>query len=304
MITAIGVAAARGEEAGVGAPVVSRWREDLLVERLRQEVALEAQGVTDRVLEARYSQNPEFDLTVRHLVILSERWRPPEQRAEARARAEAALSRARAGEPFPGLAGEVSEEPGAAGRGGLLEPGREGSWVDEFWNAANSLEIDQISDVVESEYGFHVIRLDDRQPVPFPEARPRVAADVVAQLDDPDAWQRRVAEWTDGLSGESVSGTITEMDDSVRELLVGEATRRNLSILGSDEARILREWQFQMAGWAGAFGFEPGMTSGEIGEQALAALGSTDQNARIARDAIVGSAYALLTAYPITRFDP
>ena len=180
MITAIGLATARGEVASVGAPVNDRRREDLRVERLRQEVALDRAGVTDRVLEARYAQNPEFELTVRHLVILSERWRSPEQRAEARARAEAALGRARAGEPFPELAGEVSEEPGAEVRSGLLEPGRAGSWVDEFWEGATQLQVGEISDVVESEYGFHVLRLDDREPVPFPEARSRVVAEVAA----------------------------------------------------------------------------------------------------------------------------
>ena len=172
MITAIGLATARGEVARVGSPVNDRRPEELRVGRLRQEVALDRAGVIDRVLEARYAQNPEFELTVRHFVILSELWRSPEQKAGARARAEGALDRARAGERFPELAGEVSEEPGAEIRGGFLEPGHAGSWVDEFWEGATRLRVGEISDVVESEYGFHVLRLDHREPVPFPEARP------------------------------------------------------------------------------------------------------------------------------------
>jgi parvulin-like peptidyl-prolyl isomerase len=70
---------------------------------------------------------------VRHLVVLSERWRPAAHRDSARAVATEALERARAGEAFEALAAEYSDEPGAAERGGLLEPGREGSWVPEFW---------------------------------------------------------------------------------------------------------------------------------------------------------------------------
>ena len=304
MITAIGLAAARGEVARVGGPVNDRRRDELRVERLRQEVALDRAGVTDRVLEARYAQNPEFELTVRHLVTLSERWRSPEQRAEARARTEAALGRARAGEPFPELAGEVSEEPGAEVRGGLLEPGRAGSWVDEFWEGAARLQVGEISDVVETEYGFHVLRLDHREPVPFPEARARVVAEVAAELDSPEAWQLQVARWTDGLSTMSRASSVEEIDERVRELLIAEADRRNLSVSEPDEARIIRAWESRMAGWAAALGFEPEMTPGEIGDQSLIVLGSTGQNARIARDEILESREALLAAYPITTAGP
>ena len=53
--------------------------------------------------------------------------------------AEEARQRALAGEDFAALAGEYSEEPGAAERGGLLQPGREGTWVDPFWQAALAL---------------------------------------------------------------------------------------------------------------------------------------------------------------------
>ena len=91
MIAVVGLATAREEIAQVGAPVIARTEDDLRIDRLRQELALEGVGVTDEALRARYEQSPEFELTVRHLVILSERWRAAGERAEARARAEAAL---------------------------------------------------------------------------------------------------------------------------------------------------------------------------------------------------------------------
>src|SRR5690606_13003901 len=62
------------------------------------------------------------------------------------------------------------EEPGAARRGGLLQPGREGSWVAPFWLAAVALEPGEVSDVVETEYGYHVLKLESREPLPFSEA--------------------------------------------------------------------------------------------------------------------------------------
>jgi len=288
MIAIVGLATAREEVAQVGAPVIDRRRNDLRIDRLRQELALEGAGVTDEALRARYEQSPDFELTVRHLLILSERWRAAGERAEARARAEVALARALAGEAFPELAGEVSEEPGAEARGGLLEPGREGSWVDEFWRAASSLEVGDVNGVVESEYGFHVIRLDGREAIPFREARPGLVAEVAAELSTPEAsGGGSAALWSLG-----------------RDDLLTEAERRGLTIDAADEALALREWEFRVSGWTGAFGFEAGIPPGEIRERALLALGSTDQNARIARSEVIEFREVLLAAYPVVDAGP
>ena len=295
-ITALGLATADGDWARAGEPILAEAREEFLLERLRQETALEERGVTEANLEARYAESPEHELTVRHLVILSERWRPQAERREARSRAEEALGRARAGESFPELAGAVSEEPGAEARGGLLEPGREGSWVDEFWDAASALEVGALSGVVETEYGFHLLRLDARKPVPFAEARPRVVAELAAELDGPSAWRSRIARWTGTDPGGGAEG---EMSAEVRQVLLAEAARRGLMVTGPDDARILREWELRAQGWAGALGFREGMAPDAVADQALAALGSTDQAARIAREAIREAAAALLSAYPV-----
>lgn len=122
--------------------------------------------------------------------MLSARYEGDATRAAARAKAERALGRIRAGEPFPAVAAELSEEPGAEGRQGLLPPGREGSWVDEFWEAALALELGEISPVVETQYGFHVLRLENREAIPFEEARNVVTLEVaqmvgVRPADDP-----------------------------------------------------------------------------------------------------------------------
>lgn len=295
-ITALGLAAAEGDWAEAGEPILAEAREALLIRRLRQETTLEARGVTEANLEARYAENPEHELTVRHLVILSERWRPEAERAQARVRADAALERVRAGEPFPELAGEVSEEPGARVRGGLLEPGREGSWVDEFWEAASGLEVGAISGVVESEYGFHVLKLDAREPIPFSEARSRVVADLAVDIDDPAAWRSRVVEWAGADPGDGAPGGMSE---EAREILLAEAARRGHSITEPDEVRILREWEFRAGGWAQALGFREGMTPDAVAGQALAALGSTDQAARIVREEILETGAALLSAYTV-----
>lgn len=217
-LTAFGLAVATGELEKVGAPFIEREQQRLLLQRLAAEVSVREAGLDEEALRERYERDPEVELVVRHLVILSERWRDEEHRAQARARAEAALRRIRAGEDFARVAAEVSEEPGAAERGGLLSPGREGTWVREFWEAALALEPGGISDVVETEYGFHVLKLEERRPIPFEEVRSRLLdrlidlADAAARAD---AWVKREAErvtlfpdaitaWRAGLAPDTV----------------------------------------------------------------------------------------------------
>ncbi|MFW5947326.1 MAG: peptidylprolyl isomerase, partial [Gemmatimonadota bacterium] len=112
------------------------------------------------------------------------------------------------------------DEPRAAERGGLLEPGREGSWVPEFWAAAASLEEGEISPVVETEFGFHVIRLEERRAVPFDEARDRFLEQVV---DLPEALGR-ATDWVTARQAEMAVDTSAVMrwragDDSVGVLV-------------------------------------------------------------------------------------
>lgn len=187
-ITAVGVAVSAEDTLHPGRPLIEVRRMEALVRRLREEALLEAADVDDEVLRLHYRSNPEHELTVRHAVFLSERSEEEERRADARRRAERALERIRSGEPFGRVAAELSEEPGAQRREGLLQPGREGTWVDEFWRAASALEPGGVSDVVETRYGYHVLRLEDRDTVSFEEARPRVVAEVASLLPpDPSA---------------------------------------------------------------------------------------------------------------------
>lgn len=78
-------------------------------------------------------------------------------REEAYARASEALKRAKAGDPFEALVEEYSDDLGSAARGGSLgEFGRE-DMVSEFSEAAFKLKPGELSDLVESQFGFHII---------------------------------------------------------------------------------------------------------------------------------------------------
>lgn len=193
LLTAFGLAVAHKRLGEVGEPFIARERQKLLLQKLSIEVSVREAGKDEAALRDAYADEPEYELLVRHMVFLSERWRPDAHRQDARGRAEAALDRVRAGEDFAVLVGRLSEEPGAAERGGLLRPGREGSWVPEFWEAASSLKPGEVSGVVETEYGFHVLRLEERRVIPFEEVR----YEVLGRLVDLPAAAGRARAWAD-----------------------------------------------------------------------------------------------------------
>lgn len=85
-----------------------------------------------------------------------------EEKAETRQKAEEALAKAKAGEDFTALIETYNEDSGQ----GLYDYtfANDGSMVEEFTDAAFALEIGEISDIVESDYGYHIIKRTERIP--------------------------------------------------------------------------------------------------------------------------------------------
>jgi len=100
---------------------------------------------------------PEVEVNARHILV--------EDEAQAKAIAE----RLKKGEDFAKLAGELSKEPGSGKEGGSLGWFTKDRMVPEFAEAAFKLEKGQVSDPVKSQFGWHVIKLEDKRTKPLPE---------------------------------------------------------------------------------------------------------------------------------------
>lgn len=158
-------------------------RTDLLVDQLlEQEVASQIE-VKPSDVSAFYEKNPDRfqqpeSMRASHILVAVPPNADDATRAKARARAQEALKAARAGQDFAQLARRYSQDASAQ-QGGDLGFFPRGQMVPAFDQAAFALEVGQISDLVETEFGFHVIKALEKRPprtVPFVEAAPQIQA--------------------------------------------------------------------------------------------------------------------------------
>jgi peptidyl-prolyl cis-trans isomerase C len=149
---------------------------------VRQEAEKLPAAVSDADAKAFYDQNPTlFDAGERvrasHILLRVPGGAGPGVKKTQRAKAEAALARVRKGEDFAAVARQVSEDPGSASRGGDLGVFGKGQMVPAFDQAAFAVPAGQVSDLVESPFGFHIIKVQERLPagkVPFDSVKGQI----------------------------------------------------------------------------------------------------------------------------------
>jgi peptidyl-prolyl cis-trans isomerase D len=144
--------------------------------------------------------------------------------AEARALAQKALDQLKAGADFATVAAATSEDAGSKDNGGDLGCFGRGSMVAAFDEAAAALAPGQISELVKTEFGYHVIRVRERREAVLP-ALSQVKEQIRAVLSNQRAGQLADQQAT-RLSALLVDGK--SLDDAARELGLTVATSRPL----------------------------------------------------------------------------
>jgi parvulin-like peptidyl-prolyl isomerase len=127
-------------------------------------------AVSEEELKAAYEADKTA--TVRHILFKTQ-GKTDEEKDQVKKNAQDVLARAKAGEDFAALATEFTEDPGSQEKGGLYENFPKGRMVPEFEEASFTLPIGAISDLVETAYGYHIIKIVDRQKEtkPFEEVK-------------------------------------------------------------------------------------------------------------------------------------
>ncbi len=100
---------------------------------------------------------------LQHILFRVEPNAVPEARNAARQKANTALARVRRGSDFSSLASQLSEDPGSKADGGFLPPSPKGKFVSAFDSAGWTLAPGAVSNVVETPFGYHIIKRPSRE---------------------------------------------------------------------------------------------------------------------------------------------
>ncbi len=180
------------------------------VEQVRSQTTIPPADV-----DALYRQNltqyqtPE-QVRASHILLKTE----GKDEATVKAAAEQLLAKVKApGADFAALAKELSEDEGSKASGGDLDYFGRGRMVPAFEEAAFALKPGEISDVVKSDFGFHIIKVMDHK-----QATTRSIDDVRPELEDQLKWQRAQQQAEENAKGlESVMKTAADLDRVAKE---------------------------------------------------------------------------------------
>ncbi len=235
-------------------PIIEPYIEQEVVWRLRDKVIKVDTALDDTRLRAMFEQQGTgATIKARHVLLRLPGDATPAQRDSVTKLAQSIRDRARRGEDFAALARQFSQEPGAQQSGGDLGFFGRGQMVAPFEEAAFALPVGQVSDVVETPFGLHIIKVEDKKLADFEAAKGTFREEAKNRLIQ-EAEQNYVKSLTDTMNLVVQPGSY----EVVRELakkpttdVSGRAARRKLveykggDVTAGDYARFLQRLQPQ-----------------------------------------------------------
>lgn len=182
--------------------------------------------ISDTQLEDIYKQNiQQYEVPnrvhVEHILFLTVD-KPDAEVQEIKKRAEDVLKQAKSGANFEDLAKKYSEDPGTKDKGGDLGWIGQGQTVPEFEKVAFSLSKGSISDLVKTQYGFHIIKIIDKETAhtkSFDEVKDSIRAQLL-----PNEAEKQASDISDKLSQAIRQSNKISLDDLAKQyhLTVGQ----------------------------------------------------------------------------------
>ncbi len=203
--------------------------------------------ISDDQLKAQYQQNiQQYQVPnrvhVEHVLLMTV-GKPDAEVEEIKKKADDILSQAKKGANFEELAKKYSEDPGTKDKGGDLGWIIQGQTVAEFEKAAFTLPKGSISDLVKTQYGFHILKIIDKESAhtkPFDEVKDSIRTPMLLTEAD-----KQAADVADKLSQAIRQSNKVSLDDLAKQyhLTVGEtrpvsATDPLIELGNSPEVKI------------------------------------------------------------------
>lgn len=183
------------------------------IERLITTQVMDNLTVDEAELRAFYDDNPQYfeqpeQVSARHIILTTEGV-DEAGRADKRRRLEDIRRRIAGGADFGEMAREFSEGP-SAGDGGRLGTFGRGQMVPEFEEAAFSLGVGEVSGIVETQFGYHILEVTDRIPpqsVPYEDVRPSIEEFLME-----DTRNQAAQQYVEGLRDAAEVETLIDLD--------------------------------------------------------------------------------------------
>jgi peptidyl-prolyl cis-trans isomerase C len=180
-------------------------RNGMIVDKLLQGEVGGVPGASDNEAKDFYAKNPDKfsqgeSVRASHILVKVDEKADPATKKKARAKIDSVLKRAKAGEDFATLA-KANSDDGSAQQGGDLNYFTRGQMVPAFEQAAFTLKPGQVSDVVTTQFGYHIIKVTDHKAagkVPFEQVNDRVKQFLTEQKK-----QQKADEFIAGLKQKS-----------------------------------------------------------------------------------------------------